>query len=823
MRTSKNHLFLIFIIGFVICFFPLVLHSQQGGVSLDNIKNLKVDELTDTQVLEFIQKVEESGYTEDQLMVLARARGMSPSQISKLKERIAKVKAKDQTSTQRGQKNRLRESPFADIETEKSATSLDPFSTIIPKDTTDPSKLKIFGLSFFENKMAQFESSLNVPTPKNYTLGPGDEIIIDIWGAFEYTYNLLISPEGFIKVEDVGPVQIAGLSIEEATAKINRRLKAIYSSLGENAFSEISLGRLRTINVNVVGEVKVAGTYTTTAFATPFNVLYQAGGPNEIGSLRKIEVFRSGKLKHTLDAYDMLISGKSERFYLQDEDVILVNPYLNRASVDGEVKRPGVYELNGKETLSDLIQYAGGFTGLAYMDRISLRRNINNFRAVKTAGKDEFDMMPIKDGDYVEVKRISNLYKSRVTIEGAVFQPGEYQLDSTLTLSKLIEKAGGLRGDAFGKRVIILRKEEDYSLSSKSINLYNNDAKDVKLNNEDYIKIQSIFDIREEYYIQIEGEVQHPGRYPYVQGQTVEDLILLAGGFKESAAKSNVEVARQNATQEFDKTAEIYGFEINAELQMNALDSKFELKPFDIVAIRKSPYYDKKLLVELSGEVLYPGKYVITRKDERISDIIARAGGLTEYAFSDGARLVRRTEYFEEGSGQGNVSKVRRQELEAILKRDTIELADSRAFPKEETIGIDLVQIMKNPKSEFDLILKEGDLLNVPRELQTVRVRGEVLYPSNVRFSENFGFKDFISQAGGYSSQASKRRAYVLYPNGTAERTKSFLWFKKYPQVTPGTEIILPGKPDRRGLSPQELVGLSTGLASLALILTNIF
>ncbi|MEQ9303541.1 MAG: SLBB domain-containing protein, partial [Marinoscillum sp.] len=237
----------------------------------------------------------------------------------------------------------------------------------------------------------------------------------------------------------------------------------------------------------------------------------------------------------------------------------------------------------------------------------------------------------------------------------------------------------------------------------------------------------------------------------------------------------------------------------------------------------KSPYYDKKLLVELSGEVLYPGKYVITRKDERISDIIARAGGLTEYAFSDGARLVRRTEYFEEGSGQGNVSKVRRQELEAILKRDTIELADSRAFPKEETIGIDLVQIMKNPKSEFDLILKEGDLLNVPRELQTVRVRGEVLYPSNVRFSENFGFKDFISQAGGYSSQASKRRAYVLYPNGTAERTKSFLWFKKYPQVTPGTEIILPGKPDRRGLSPQELVGLSTGLASLALILTNIF
>lgn len=823
MRTSKNHLFWVFIFGFVIGFSPLVLHGQQGGVSVDNVKNLKVDGLTDAQVLEFIEKVEQSGYTEDQLMVLARARGMSPSQISKLKERIAKVRAKDQTATHGGQKSRLRESPFADSDMENSTTSLDPFSTIIPKDTTDPSKLRIFGLSFFKNKMAQFESSLNVPTPKSYTLGPGDELIIDIWGAFEYSYNLTISPDGFIKIEDLGPIQLAGITIEEAKVRINRRLKSIYSSLGENAFSDISLGQLRTINVNVVGEVSTPGTYTTTSFAGPFNVLYLAGGPNEIGSLRQIEVYRSGKLAHTLDAYDLLIDGKTSSFHLQDEDVVLVRPYLNRASIDGEVKRPGIYELGSGESLAVLIQYAGGFTGLAYSDRISIRRNENNFRAVMTASSNEFETLKIKDGDFVEVKRISNLYKSRVSIEGAVFQPGEYQLNSELTLAELLEQVGGLRGDAFKKRVIILRQEDDYSLSNISVDISEESGKNLILKNEDLVKVQSIYDIREAYYIQIEGEVQSPGKYPYVQGMTVEDLVLLAGGFKESAAKSFAEVARRTSSGQLEQIADIFEFPINADLLLNEQASSFQLEPFDLLAIRRSPFYQDQLVVEIQGEVLYPGKYVISRKDEKISDVIGRAGGLTAYAYELGARLVRRTEYFEDDSGESEAtSQVRRQELEAVLARDTIEALSSQTFKKEETIGIDLVEIIKQPGSEFDLILKNGDLLNIPRELQTVRIRGEVLYPSNIRYSKKFGFKDFISQAGGFTEETAKSRIYVVYPNGTAERTKSFLWFKDYPAVTPGSEIILPKKPERRRLSPGEVIGLSSGLATLSLVILRV-
>ncbi|XOV92295.1 MAG: SLBB domain-containing protein [Bacteroidota bacterium] len=799
--------------------------QAQDSPSIQNLQNLNVDDLSDDQIKKFIQQVESSGYSQQQLELLARARGMSETQISKLRNRISQLQS-GQTEGQTGSGvSRLRESPTFRTDRE---TPFDPFADIIPTDTIKQgSELPIFGMSFFENENLTFEPSLSIATPKDYMIGPGDQIIIDVWGASEQTYQLDVSPEGNIRIPSLGPIYLNGLTVEQADSRIKSRLKSIYSTLGNNTFAQISLGQIRTISVNVIGEVKRPGTYSMSSFGTAFNALYYAGGPTETGSLRDIQVFRGGKRINTLDAYNFLIYGEGQNIMLQDNDVVLVRPFQNRVGIDGEVKRPAYYEMKDGESLEKAIGFAGGFSSDAYRGSISLRRNLSNKKALQTVSTLDFAQFTLQGGDFIEVGKITNQFSNRVRIEGAVNHSGEFELKEDMMLSDLLSLAEGFRGDAFMGRGVIIRQNKDFTLSSIAFSPteLTNGSYDLQLQNGDQVKIQSIFDLKEAYNVTVQGEVQKPGSYPFVKGMTVENLIYLANGFKESAARSSVEVARRVREDigDEDISSEVFTFPIDQSLSISDQASDFELQPFDLVVIRKSPFYEKQTMIEIEGEVKFPGKYALKKKDERISDVLFRAGNLTAYAYPKGATLIRRTEYYvtdEEGGDEA--ARIRRQELQELFERDTVIDNTQQAFKTQESIGIQLEEILKNHGSRYDLILKEGDVISIPRELQTVRVRGEVLYPSTVRYDNSLSFKQIISQAGGFSDQAKKGKAYVVYANGSAERTRKFLWFKDYPRVEPGAEIIIPEKTERRKLSPGEIISITSGIGTIALIINNL-
>lgn len=788
----------------------------QDAPSIQNLQNINVDELSDAQIKEMIERMESSGYSQQQLEAMAKARGMSASQLAKLRQRIAEVKAGGSATGAGDNESRSRNSES------RGSIEEDLFADFVPKDTVASDELKIFGMDFFNNRQLTFEPSMSVATPKNYRIGPGDELIIDVWGASEQTYRLEVSPEGSIIVPSVGPIYLNGFEIERAEARIKSKLKSIYSTLGENTFAQVSLGQIRTISVNVVGEVTMPGTYRMSSFGTAFNALYLAGGPNENGSLREIQIFRAGKKIKTLDAYDFLIKGEGENVMLQDQDVLLVKPYLGRVAVKGEVKRPAYYEIKSSETLGDALGFSGGPTANAYTKSISLRRNLENRKTVATVRSTEFDAFVLAPGDEITIGEIKDRFEDRVQVEGAVNHPGEFELEEGMMLSQLIDLADGFSPDVFLKRAVIIRQNDDYTLSTVAFapEKVISGSFDLALQSEDVVKVQSIFDLREEFTVSIEGEVQSPDDFPYAEGMTVEDLIYLADGFKETAAKSFVEVARRIVSPRDDNrfTAELFNFPISSDLTLDEVDANFVLEPFDLVVIRKSPYYQEQEVVEVEGEVLYPGKYVLNTKTERISDLIKRAGGFTEDAFPAGGTLIRETEYFDEGSA----ALVKKLRIQALGNGDSTTAAGSFAINRNESIAIELDNIMANPKSQDDIILKAGDVISVPKELQTVRVRGEVYFSSNLIYANNLGFKGYVSQAGGPTSNAKLSKAYIVYPNGSAERTKRFLWFKNFPEVEPGSEIIIPAKPLKRKMTPQEVIGIASGIGTLAIIINNL-
>ncbi|MCV9388482.1 SLBB domain-containing protein [Reichenbachiella ulvae] len=800
--------------------------SAQQELSVQNISSINVDDLSDAQIQKFVDKVESSGYSEDQLMLMAKSRGMSELQIQKLKSRMNQLKSTSKGGAVVSSEDRLREAD------NQGGAGFDPFKELgTEKKTPEINGLPIFGHSFFRNSDLSFETGINMPTPTNYVIGAGDEIIIDIWGASEQTYQLMVSPEGAIRIPNLGPIYVRGLTIEKAETKIISRLKRIYATIGRSSNADISLGQTRSIKVHVIGEVQKPGTYNLSSFGTAFNALYSAGGPSEDGSLRKIEIFRNRELVSTLDSYAFMIRGTGENITLQDQDVVIVRPYVGRVKFDGEVKRPAYYELLDGESFEDLLLYSGGLTNQAYQGSISVRRIDGNFKTIKTIELDSAQAFEMLNGDEIEVGKITNEFVDRVTIEGPVLNPGEYQLQEGMTLLHLIKLADGVRGDTFMDRGVIIRQNSDFSLSNISFSPTKvlNGEESVVLQSNDVIRLQSIYDLRERYNLVIQGEVQKPGDFAYVEGMTVEDLIFLAGGFKESAAKSIVEVARRinpDSVKDAVSTADLYNFPISESLDLSERDSKFRLSPFDLVVIRKSPFYQEQETVEIEGEVQFPGKYVLDQKEERISDILERAGGATKYAYVKGATLIRRSEYYKknlEDPGYANdAAKIRKESLTEIFKRDTLFSNESSVFKQQEAIGIELEEILKNPGSESDLIMREGDIISIPRQLQTVRVRGSVLYPSNVRYFENGGLKKYVSAAGGFDQQAKKAKSYVIYANGSAAQTKHFLWFKNYPKIEPGSEIVIPQKPEKQPMSAQAWVALASSVATLALVVTQI-
>jgi protein involved in polysaccharide export with SLBB domain len=888
MRSQLRFLFLFLA-------FTSSIAIAQNQQQLDQLQNMtpaqlstfNVDDLSDAQIQMFMERLQESGYTEAEIELALKTRGLPQSQIDKLKARMAKLQSGAVRTGTGLDRSRTREMPQIK-EDDLVSVLTDDYEEILERDEIEKQR-RVFGYKLFNSETLTFEPNLNIPTPKDYMLGPGDEVIIDVWGASEQTYQEIISPEGYIKIPNLGPIYLNGMSIERASDRIKNRLTEIYSGLKSrqgsppNTFSQVSLGQLRTITVHVIGEAQRPGSFNVSSLSTVAHALYLSGGPNYNGSMRQIDIIRDNRIESTVDVYDFLINGVLENnITLKDGDIIRIKPYVNRIEVIGEVKREGIYETIEGENFGQLLEYVGGFTENAYTKLIKARRNQDGEKIFADLSVEELSEIETKNGDQVIVQGILERYQNRVQIKGAVFREGEYELTDGLTVKQLIEKAEGLRGDAFMERGLVYRTNEDYSYTVIPFNLRelikgNQDA--IFLQREDIVQISSIYDLNDEQYVLINGEVKNSGTFPYFQNMTVEDLIIRAGGLRESASGSMVEVARRVRSideKETNQTAEIFNFSISKNLELTAEDSKFILQPYDQIFIRKSPGYEPQVTIKVEGEVLYPGLYALKTKNERISDIIKRSGGLTSDGYPEGATLIRRTEFNppktneqlrlenlaqllesvekrsqeedftleseaellqqkrlqnvesqleeyneNEDTGVGREGiRMRRERLSELVEKDSIDLSVSEL--QYETIGINLEVIIKNPGSKYDLILQDGDILSVPRQLQTVRLRGELLYPITVRFDQNLSFKNYISKAGGFSEDARKRKTYILYANGSVDRTRKFLFWNNYPRVEAGVEIIVPKKPERQPMTAQAWIALSTSIATLALVIQNL-
>ena len=797
-----------------------------------NLSNVRVNELSDDQIRAFIRQVESSGLGDAQLEQIAQARGMRPEEIQKLRQRVNKLKEQDKNKSGTQNPNESRTTGRELNYPQDTVTAQKDPETEAEKALLEL-RSKIFGADLFRNSNLTFEPNLNMATPKNYVIGPNDQMLIDIFGNSEASYDLKVSPEGMINIEYVGVIPVAGLTIEAATSRIRSRMGSVYSGLRNGSTSlNIAIGNIRSIKVILTGEVQKPGTYTLPSLATVFNALYSSGGPTENGSFRVVELIRGGKVIARLDIYDFLLKGEmSTNLRLQDQDIVRVPVYQSRIEIVGEVKRPGIFELLQGESLADLLRFSGDFTENAFKARVKVLKNTDIERKIVDISMDQFAEYNPSTGDKYFVDRVLERFANRVSIEGAVFRPGQYELEPGLSLSQLIKKAEGLKEDAFMQRGYINRLKSDNQTQAISFDvagILNGKTPDILLQREDGIRISSIFDLKEEYKVTIDGEIRYPGNFDYAENLTLEALILQAGGFKEGATAKRVEISRRvknsNLSSASAITAQI--FQVNIDKDLTFSNPKFELQPFDIVSIRSSIGYEIQRQVKIEGEVLYPGMYTITNKDERVSDLVKRAGGLTALAYVKGAALKR------EGNSNGKnaIDKTDEEKTNLIklqrLQRnagDSTNIAGDQEILVNKYVGINLEKILKDPGTQADLSLEEGDILSIPKQLQTVMVNGEVLYPVTTIFGQGNGFKHYISQGGGFSNKSLKRRSYVIYANGSVKSTRKLLFFNNYPRVDPGAEIFVPKKIDKKPLSAVEIVGISSGLASLAVIILSLF
>ena len=675
-------------------------------------------------------------------------------------------------------------------------------------------KRKIFGHDVFNNKNLTFESSMNLATPQSYVLGPGDAVNVDIWGASQESVTETISPDGTITIDGIGVIKLGGLSVTQAKAKLKRVLGPRY----QGSSIELTLGQTRTITVSVMGEVKVPGTYTMSAFATVYNALYMAGGPNDIGTLRNVKVYRKGKLLSNVDVYDFLLNGKlSGDVRLQDNDVITVSPYEALVNITGKVKRPMFYEMKKTESAATLLRYAGGFTGDAYTKAIRVNRKAGAGYSVFSIG--EFDMSQFKlmDEDSVSVDSTLNRYQNMVEVRGAVFRPGMYQVGGDInTVKALVEAAAGLTEGAISQHAVMHRVKADRSLEMMSLDIrgiLEGTVPDVPLRNEDVIYIASRQERDEQKTVTINGEVAYPGVYRYAENETVEDLIIQAGGPTEAASLAKVDVARRvtnpNSVEAGDQIAQNFSFKLNPDFTISE-QPDFTLMPFDEVYVRRSPEYNEQQNVTIEGEVQFEGIYALSSKGQRLSEVIKQAGGLTKRAYAEGTKLLRQ------------MTPEERDMMETVLRtaqrnsgKDSIDvkkLLTNATYP----VGIELEKALKHPGTDDDPILREGDRIVVPRYDGTVKINGEVLYPNTVYYKEGKNTDYYINLAGGTTSTGKKSMTVIIYMNGMVARADR----KHKPR--PGCQIVVPTKARRRGMSLPEILSIGSSTASIATMIATI-
>lgn len=684
-------------------------------------------------------------------------------------------------------------------------------------------KKMVFGREIFSQKNLTFAPNMNLATPKNYRLGAGDELMINIYGASEDNIAQKISADGRVVIPNLGPVSLAGLTIEGAESKLRSTMSRIYSGLnGGGTHLTLSLRNIRSIKVNMVGEVVVPGTYTLPSLATLFNALYVAGGVNEIGSLRSIKVYRGSRLVGDLDVYDYLLNGKfGSNVRLEDNDMVVVSPYDKLVTIDGNVKRPRIFEMKKGETLADAIRFAGDFKSSAYSENITLKRSNGRQFEVHTVDKADFKSFAMQDGDELTVGEVVKSFSNRVEIQGAVQRPGMFALtDKLSTVKQLIDKAEGVRGDAFLTRAQITRTLPDSSKQMVAVDLHallNNKIADVALENKDVLYIPSIYDLQKKFTVTIKGAVDSAAAYPFRKDMTIEDLIVMAGGLKYEASLQQIEVARRirdpYSLKPTDKAAEVFTFSIDDKLSISPEAKRFVLAPYDEVFVRLSPGYEKQCNVSVRGEVVFRGDYVLSNKSQRLSEVVTKAGGLTPQAYIKGARLLRKMTHDD----SVRVISLVKLAARGSSKKDSIDIK-KLDIGTEYFVGIDLEKAMKNLGSEYDVVLKENDIIEVPQFSNTVRISGAVLYPNTVTYRKGMSLSDYVSMAGGYDDGAKKRKAFVIYMNGTAARKK----FWSSPRIEPGCEIVVPTKPERKGATAGEILGYSSSIASIAAMIATI-
>ena len=685
---------------------------------------------------------------------------------------------------------------------------------------------KIFGHDIFNNEDLTFEPNMNIATPDNYVLGPGDAVFVDIYGASQRSVQETISPDGFIVIEGFGPIQVSGLTVQQANSRVRSQLGARYSS----SKIRLSVGQTRTIMVNVMGEVKSPGTYTLSAFSSVFHALYMAGGPSEIGTLRNIKVYRHNKLVTTVDVYDYILNGKlSGNVRLGDNDVIVVGSYDCLVNVTGKVKRPMYYEMKKNESVGTLIDYAGGFAGDAYRKSVRVVRKSGTQYSVYNVN--EFDMASFRmaDNDSVSVDSILPRYSNMVEVKGAVFRPGMYQLGEHIySVKTLMESSEGVTEDAFTQHAVMHRMKADRTLEVIAVDIegiMNGTVADIPLKNEDVLFIPTKQESRVQQTIAIHGEVQYPGTYKYADNETLEDFVLQAGGLKESASMHNVLVSRRIVNPHAITTDSILAQSFNFSLKDGfVIDGEpgFKLKPFDEVYVRKSPGYFTQQNVEIEGEVMFAGTYTLTKKNERLSDLFKRAGGGTDLAYIPGARLERKVNDAERIRLEELV-KMRKEEKERVMQeiainnnrsvgemQQVVNMEELTEIPETYHVGIELDKALANPGGDFDIVLREGDRIHVPTYNGTVKIEGEVMYPNTIAYKEGKSAKYYINQAGGYNRYAKKNQAYVIYMNGTVAKVNDGA------KILPGCEIVVPQKAMNRKLGIAEYMSIGSTAAAIA-------
>lgn len=694
-------------------------------------------------------------------------------------------------------------------------------------------KTRIFGHDIFNNENLSFEPNMNIATPRDYRLGPGDVVIVDIYGASQESQTLTVSPDGDINIDGFGPIQVNGLTVAQANSLLRSQLGARYSS----SQIRLTVGQTKTIIVNVMGEVKAPGTYTLSAFSTVFNALYMAGGITDIGTLRNIKVYRDNRLISTVDVYNYILNGQATgNVRLTDNDVIIVGSYDCLVNITGKVKRPMFYEMKTDESLHSLLKYAGGFTGDAYKKSVRVIRKAGAQYSVHTINEFDLSAFHMADGDSVNVDSVVKRYSNMVEVKGAVFRPGMYELGKNITtVRSLIEAAEGVTEDAFTAHAIMHRMKADRSLEMKAVDIagiLEGRVADIPLRNEDVLFIPSQEEVRMKQTLTIHGEVQNPGIYKYADNETVEDFIMQAGGLTETAAAVNVLVSRRvfnpKATTKDSITAQSFTFTLKDGFVIDG-EENFKLQPFDEVYVRQSPGYGQQRNVSIEGEVLFSGNYPLTKENERLSDLVKKSGGFTKLAYIGGARLERRMNEAERLRYQESAKMQKKQDedllIEMALKsgRSITDLGTGQQTKKQELnsipttyfVGIELDKALANPGSDEDLVLREGDRLIVPVYNGTVKINGEVMYPNTVGFEAGKKASYYINMAGGYSNKAKKGKAYIIYMNGDVAK------LSKGAKVRPGCEIVVPAKAQNK-MSTAETVTLGSGIVSISTMIATL-